>query len=284
MHLALAIADEPSLKSLLTQCMPAIAAPHNIGHVTSQASVPAKADQVLDGLLQFESIQCVLASQVRDRVVPDVEGSDDGIASEQNILQLTRWQSPIQTLGCDIGLSRAIALLENAGFLPAQVQQVLHLPQEAWYKSWWYTLDELGHQAVPFRRFIRTRHYADGTYTIQYRDFFAQEMPPCFNSRPKQALVVLHHPAAGFHQTLGQINGFRQHFGLEQVILVGESLSDLEAEGFIRQGVSLYTATDLFIPVQANCQRCVTHTCPMNGRQDSPVRTCDRFCLDAEPD
>ena len=280
--LALAIADEGVLKSLLVHCLVAIAPAHCVGTVTATVGVVLPSHDMVDGILNFEFIQCVLAEAPPPSTPHPVaeRHSYSFSASEPTLQQFTRRQSHLHTLGRNISLVQATTLLEHAGFEVDQIERVLHLPQEAWYKSWWYTLTETGEVGIPFQRFIRTRHYADGTYTLQYRDFFAEESPPCFKSKPDQALVMIHEPTQGFRHTLGVIHEAQQQLGITKVILICDALSGLEAEGFIRQDIHLYSAADLLIPVQANCAQCVTRNCPMCGRPDSPVRTCDRFCLE----
>jgi len=69
--------------------------------------------------------------------------------------------------------------------------------------------------------------------------------------------------------------------GVERALLIGDRFSELEAQGFISQGISLYAAQEIVLPVEANCEWCATTGCPMQGRTDSPVLTCQAFCLEA---
>jgi hypothetical protein len=279
--LALAIADEPTLRSVLTDCCPAIAPAHRIGSVRSTVGVPVASQQIIDGVLHYEVINCVLADQVQCPVTDHTSAASSASAAPPaDYSLLTRCHSPTQTLGRNVLLTQARSLLAESGFSPEQIHAILNLPQEAWYKSWWYTLDEVGALSVPFYRLIRTRHYADGRYTIQYRDYFAQEPPPCFKSESQRVLIKVHDASQSFSQVLASVNTARQHLNVDQAILISSSISELEAQGFISQGVLLYAARDLMLPVRADCLLCVNHDCPMHGRKESPVRTCDRFCLE----
>ncbi|MDJ0708207.1 MAG: hypothetical protein QNJ46_33465 [Leptolyngbyaceae cyanobacterium MO_188.B28] len=276
-QLALAIADEPVLRSLLEDATPIIVPPHRIGSVTAEIGVPGlDVDRAIDGILRFEAIHCVLAN-----TQPNDEGSAK-IGSQhrlQDYSYLTRHRSELYTLAQDIPLSQAIALLSQTGFSPEQVKAILYLPNDAWHKSWWYTLDAAGYLTAPFQRFIRTRQYADGAVTIQYKDYYAEERPLCFKSKDHRTPVIIKSEGQGFRETLEKINQAREQLNTPQALLISTTLSGLEAQGFIRQGVSLYTAQTLRLPTSANCARCANLGCPMNSRADSPVMTCAQFSL-----
>ena len=277
-QLALAIADEPVLRSLLVDATPIIAPPHRIGSVTAEIGVPGlDSDRAIDGILRFEAIHCVLAStQPEDGGAPTINSQP----RLRDYSSLTRCRSELYTLAQDVPLSQAIALLNQAGFDPKQVRTILHLPHDAWHKTWWYTLDAAGYLTVPFQRFIRTRQYADGAVTLQYKDYYAEERPLCFKSKDHRTPVIIKSECHGFRETLEKINQAREQLDARQAILISDMLSGLEAQGFIRQGVSLYTAQALRLPVRANCAVCANLSCPMKGRSDSPVMTCAHFSLE----
>ena len=83
-----------------------------------------------------------------------------------------------------------------------------------------------------------------------------------------------------FAATLAKINRARQQLNTPHALLICNQISDLEARGFISQGISLYAAQEIALPVQANCLHCATAGCMMQGNPDSPVLLCQRFCLD----
>ena len=279
MQLALAIADEPVLRSLLVEATPAIAPRHRIGSITAEIGVPMLGgDRSIDGILRFESIHCVLANtQPEDGQTPKAFSSCYRI---RDYSHLTRCRSELYTLAQDIPLSQAIALLTHTGFSPEQVTAILHLPHDAWHKSWWYTLDAAGYLTVPFQRFIRTRQYADGAVTIQYKDYYPEERPLCFKSKDQRTPVIIKSEFQGFRETLEKVNQAKEQLDTHQAVLICDTLSGLEAQAFIRQGVSLYATSPLRLPVQVNCAHCTNLGCPMNGRGDSPVITCARFSLE----
>jgi hypothetical protein len=280
-QIALAIADESLLKTLLVDCIPAIAPLHRIGSISTTIGVPIESRKAIDGIIQFESINCTLVDSPTDleQVISEFTSRN---GNQRGHLDLTRCEAETRFLGQTVMLSQALALLAHSGFSPQQVEEILHLPQDAWYKSWWYGLDEAGYFTVPFLRLIRTRRYTDGTFTIQYKDFFSQDKPPCFKSQEQKVLVEIGDRLLGFRKTLEKINYSRQQLGISQALLICDRLSDLEARGFMSQGISIYAAEEMMVPTQANCALCITNDCPMHGLENSPVLTCQRFCLEPQ--
>jgi bacterioferritin-associated ferredoxin len=281
MQIALAIAEENVLKSLLVDCTPPIAQPHHIGSISSTIGVPLSSQKNVDGLIEFESIRCILADAPVETDPRWAEPSQNYV--ERSLVgrrshSLTRCESETHTLGQGLPLAQAIALLAHSGFSPQQVEDIINLPHEAWHKTWWYYLDAEGNFTIPFLRVIRTLRYTDGTITLQYKDYFSQDKPNCFSSQPRKVLVEIKPTLESFSKTLGKINYSREHCGLEKAILICNSLTELEMQGFISQGISLYTTSERFIPVQANCGNCVTHDCPIQGWEKSPVMMCRQFC------
>jgi hypothetical protein len=272
-QLALALADEGSLRSLLTDSLPAIARPHEIEQVRAEVGIPLPGtdSRCVDGLICFEQVRCVLAGSRPDLPLPR-------LTDHPNYPHLTSCQSELVTLAQNMALSDAIALLSHAGFDAQQISHILHLPNQAWHKSWWLMADFEGSLTVPFQRLMRVRHFGDGTVTLQYKDFYAQERPPEFKGHRVQIPVVIRQPSEGFCAVLERLNLTRQAFGTPQVILITEQLSDLEAEGFMRQNVSLFTAQErLQMPAAADCSRCQRSACPMQGQAHSPVLKCRAF-------
>ncbi|HEY9878175.1 MAG TPA: hypothetical protein V6D29_06945 [Leptolyngbyaceae cyanobacterium] len=272
-QLALALADEYSLRSLLSDSIPAIARPHEISQIRAEVSIPIPGtDRVLDGLLRFERVRCVLAGTWPTLpAVPRLQGCHD-------FEHVSCCQSELVTLAQNITPSDAIALLSHAGFNADQISQVLHLPGEAWHKSWWFMADGEGFLTIPFQRLMRVRHFGDGTLTLQYKDYYAQERPAGFKGQPVQVPVVVRQSTEGFCAVLERANVARQAFSTQQVVLIAETVSDLEAEGFIRQNISLFTAQGVLqLPVTADCKRCQQETCPLRGQVHSPVTTCRAF-------
>lgn len=282
-QIALAIAGETLLKSLLCDCLPPLAQLHRIGSVSTSIGIPLQSHTAADGIIEYESIHCQLidASEDLKRIIAAYA---ERYGNHRGYLDLTRCEAETRTLGQGIPLAQAIALLIQAGFSHAQVQSILHLPYDAWYKSWWYTTDGEGKFSVPFLRLIRTFRYADGNHTLQYKDFFAQDKPTCFKSESCKVLIDIRAEPTGFRETLERINTARQQLGMAQALLICDRITDLEARAFISQNISVYATTELALPAQANCEICANSQCPLNGNHDSPVLTCHRFCLDAQFD
>ncbi|MBW4462954.1 MAG: hypothetical protein KME47_22360 [Nodosilinea sp. WJT8-NPBG4] len=271
-QLALAVADDVFLRSLLTESLPAIAHPHEIGAVTVEVGVPLINSQGrIDAVLTFEHINCVLAGSYPDAPpLPDVH-------NHREYQAITPCHSDLATLAQNVSLTEAEALLARSGFDPDEVQHILNLPSQGWHKSWWYSLAPDGFLTVPFQRHIRSRCYADGTVTLQFKDHYAQQRPEGFRSQPQKLPVVVHSPQASFCDNLAVINLSRQALATPQAILIADDLSELEVEGYIRQNVSLYRQRSLEYLLNANCRSCGQTKCPLQGVDSSPVLACRSF-------
>lgn len=269
-QLALALADAFLLKSLLTNCLPAISAAHLIGEIGAEVSVPS-ADRWADGVLHYEAIQCQLAEQHGAVNYQPTGGASPDLA------RLTQCESATHHLVEHVGLAPLIARLKNAGFCPAQIAAILHLPQDAWHKSWWYGLDEQQQFTSPFLRMLRLRPYADGTFSVQYKDYFEQNQPTCFRSQSQQVQIKIKPEAESFGTVLGQLKQTQGALGVERTILICHTISDLEAQAFINQGIHVYPAAELLLPLRSHCGHCARQECPMNGLADSPVTMCYGF-------
>jgi bacterioferritin-associated ferredoxin len=275
-QIALAIAEEDILKSLLTDCIAPIAQPHRIGAISSTIGIPIKAKKVVDGIIHYEAIDCVL---VDTPVETDPQRAEANLGNSPRWRNqgLTRCESETRILGQTVPMPQAIALLAHSGFSPHQVEDILNLPYEAWHKTWWYTVDADGNFTVPFLRMIRTLRYTDGTFTIQYKDYYSDIKPTCFKGQEQKVLVEIQPEMHSFSKTLEKINYSRDRCGIERAILICNSLSELEARGFISQGISIYTASAVNLPIQADCTTCIHHDCPMHNLERSPVVMCHHF-------
>lgn len=272
-QLALAIADDGVLRALLTNCQPPLARPYEVGAIQAEVGIPAQKTegQHIDGLLRFERVQCVVGGSV-----PHIP-TEPPLDSYTHYQALTSCQSELYMLMQNAPVSEVIALLAHAGFAPDDISQILHLPYQAWHKSWWYMADLNGGLTVPFQRFIRTRRYGDGTFTLQYKDYYAQEPPPNFHGTAAQVPILIRQENESFGATLERINTARNTFETEQAILIVEQIHELEAEGFLRQQVSLFTHQTLSLPLEANCRSCHKTACPMQGVDSSPVVVCRAY-------
>jgi len=279
-QIALAIADRHLLQSLLENCIPTLAKGQHLHAISTQVGVPTGNQQTADGIVQFESMRCRLLAP-GERVDLSVTSNNRTLESRE-LARLTQHESDMQTLGSNLPLSLTVSLLAEAGFRSEQVEEILHLPYDAWHKSWWYAIDISGNFTLPFLRQIRTLRFPDGTFTLQYKDFFEQDNPNCFISRAQKVLVLIKPDAQSFGETLRQINYQREALGIRQAILICSTISDLEAQGFINQGISVYPAVELILPTQSDCVHCGRTECAMNGTPDSPVALCYGFLPESE--
>jgi hypothetical protein len=278
-QIALAIADENVLKSLLITSTPPLAHHHRIGDIRSTIGIPLTSKKMVDGIIQFEDIQCLLVD-TPVKTDPQTAQPNHGNFPKYNHASPTRCESEMYTLGQGMSIAQTISLIAHAGFSPEQIEDILNLPYEAWHKTWWYSLDDNGNFSAPFLRLLRTLRYADGTFTLQYKDYFSQTKPTCFKSKEQKVVVEIAPNLQSFSKTLEKINYAREHFGIDKALLICSSTSELEAQGFISQGISLYTSREFVLPVQSNCGTCTTPNCPMRGMLHSPVVMCRQFSLE----
>lgn len=271
-QVALAVGNEGLLRRILTDSWPAVLRPSRIGSVQAEVAVPmGERGQWVDGLLKVGRVVCALAGS-HPEVPPEP------VIHDHNHYQfLTGCVSGLYTLAHNQPLSQVLALLAKVGFAEEAIDQILNLPYQAWHKSWWYQADAEGSLSIPFQRFIRTRRYGDGTLTLQYKDYYAQEPPEGFFDAPVQLPVVIRRPQEGFMATLERINQARQALAAERALLVVDALSPVEVEGFTNQKVSVYSPQALAVAAPADCYHCIQEACPLQGQVHSPVLVCQGY-------
>lgn len=274
-QIALAIADPVILKSLLTQSIPPITARHLIGAVSVDIAVPTHGHYPADAILNYEAIRCVLAADYHQPT--ECRASGGWTRESKEFSRLTRYESDTIALIQNATLAPTVSTLTHAGFAPEQVEEILRLPNDACHKSWWYALDSQAQFSLPFLRLIRTLRYPDGTYTIQYKDYFEQDPPGCFHTLPQKVKLKIKPEDQSFGEVLARIKQTKQFLGISQAILICNTISEIEAQGFINQGISIYPAAELILPSRSDCNLCVRRECPMNGFEESPVAMCYGF-------
>lgn len=279
-QIALAIADRTVLQSLLENCIPTLVKGQHIHTISTQVGVPTGNQLTADGIVHFESMRCRLVEP--GEPIGLSVSSHSRTLDNRELARLTQHESDMQTLGNNLPLALTVSLLAESGFRSEQIDEILHLPCNAWHKSWWYAIDPGGHFTMPFLRQIRTLRFPDGTFTLQYKDFFEQDNPNCFISTAQRVLVLIKPDTQSFGETLRQINYQREALGIHQAVLICSTISDLEAQGFINQGISVYPAVELILPTQSNCVHCGRRECAMNGVADSPVALCYGFLPESE--
>jgi bacterioferritin-associated ferredoxin len=280
-QIALAIADLHQVKTLLSTCIPPIVDDRYIKAISTTIGVPTGNQLAADGILQFEAVQCVPGEMPQS--TEQRPACHSGWTRESRELErLTRHESDLQTLGQNLSLAATVALLAESGFTPKHIEDILRLPHDASHKSWWYEIDPRGEFTIPFLRHIRTLHYPDGTLTIQYKDFFEQDKPPCFASKVHQVLVVIKPDHQCFGETLRQINYQRAALEIQSAILICNTVSEMEAQGFINQGISVYPASEIMLPIQSNCLQCARQECPMNGVEGGTIAMCYGYLPESE--
>ncbi|MBD2428742.1 hypothetical protein [Phormidium sp. FACHB-1136] len=272
-QLALAIADEVYLRSLLTDSLPTLAQPYEIGTISVQVGVPLRdhPQYSIDGVLTFEHIHCVLAGSG-----PEVPPLPE-FQTHTEYQSVTHCHSDLSTLAENVAPSEAVNLLARAGFDADHIRQILQLPSQAWHHSWWYALGPEGVLTVPFQRHIRSRCFADGTFTLQFKDDYAQDRPHGFRSQSQNVPVMVHQDSLSFGENLTRLNRARRELNVSQALLIATDLSELEIEGYLRQNVSLSNQRHLQRPLTAHCRLCHRDLCPLHGVDSSPVMACRSF-------
>lgn len=273
-QVALAIADTDILTSLLTHCQPAISSPHAIGAISSAIGITTHhSKRSADGIIRYESVQCWL---------PPTRPANTTLAVDwgwnaRDYRRYTQCESGTQVLLENATVAQARSTLMAAGFGRDLAGHVLQLPPTAHYKSWWYALDDAGEFTLPFLRSLRTVRFADGTLTLKYKDYFEDRKPACFYSQPQEVLVEIRPKIQHFGKVLDSINRHRQSLHIDRAVLICDRIDDFDAQGFVSQGISLYPAIDLMLPVRANCATCTRTSCALQGQIDSPVSMCRQF-------
>ncbi|WP_008315059.1 hypothetical protein [Leptolyngbya sp. PCC 6406] len=258
-QLALAIADDGMVRSLLTDCTPAIVRPQQLGTVRITLGVPLEGTPTLiDGVLDYEQIWCGLAESP-----PDSQRM-----TARDYQALTRCQGKLQTLGFRLSLAETIALLSHGGFQEVEIQRILQLPWDGWHRSWWYPLSPQGQRELPFQRWFRARAYGDGTYTLQYRDHYFQDAPPYFRGLSQRVPIAIAVPGQSFGDNLKLLREAQHSLQSDHALLLAASLSPLEEEGFIRQGISLYALQSPLAAESVLCDRCFRVTTVSTVKED----------------
>lgn len=271
-QVALAVGNESLLRNLLTDSWPPVVHPSQVGSVRAEVAIPLEGTgHLVDSVLKFERIVCALAGS-RPEVPPEPV-----IHDHHHYQFLTGCVSGLQTLAHNESLSQVLSLLSKVCFSEADIHQILNLPYHAWHKSWWYQADAEGNLTIPFQRFIRSRRYGDGTLTLHYKDYYAQEPPQGFLGYLTQLPVVIRRAEESFMATLARINCARQSLGVQHALLLLDGVSPIEIEGFANQDVSLYSTQSMSTSPSADCSRCAQTNCPLQGQSQSPVLACRGF-------
>jgi hypothetical protein len=225
----------------------------------------------IDGVLTFDHIHCVLAGSG-----PEVPPLPE-FQTHTEYQSVTHCHSDLATLAENVAPSEAVALLTQAGFTPDHIRQILQLPPQAWHHSWWYALGPEGFLTVPFQRHIRSRCFADGTFTLQFKDDYAQDRPHGFRSQSQAIPVMVHQDSLSFGENLTRLNRARRELNTSQALLMATDLPELEVEGYLRQAVSLSNPRGIQRPLAAHCRLCHRDLCPLHGVDASPVMACRSF-------
>ncbi|MEM9215148.1 MAG: hypothetical protein AAGD25_12475 [Cyanobacteria bacterium P01_F01_bin.150] len=320
LQLALAIANPELLQQLVLHCQSPLVAPHQLGAISAAVSVPVAGANAADSVLNVEVIACQLAQQDSSSSQSQASDSSSTRASRPStpslnatvqhralVNQVSR-ETKLKTLGMNIPLPEAIALLQYATFSLPDIQRILNLSDNGWHRSWWSMVDPMIDQTatspesgnlgftIPFKRLIRSRRYADGTVMLQYKDQFAHIPPPCFRTEQKSVLVHIQRQGQKIPEILAWMNHARSSLKTDYGILLYHQLSPLEQQALINQGICLFhcgsaaserasptsrlvlseqtTQESIDIDHLANCQICHQKDCPMYGRENSPVLTC----------
>lgn len=247
-QIALAVADEVKLKSLVANCYPPMICHDFIGKIFSEIGVPVKYKQSADAIITFENVWCVPAH-------PEEKFDDRLFENQEEFIR--RFED------YDMSLEDVESLLAISGLTPKQVQEILQLPRlgvylssaTCWHESWWYMRDSNGRLTIPFLRKIRIVDTGfkkvKSTFTIQHSNYC--KLPPqSLRGEEQKVLIEIKTEIQSFGEVMEQINRYRKWLGIDKAILICDTVSDLEAEGFISQGISIYPAKE-FVMLAHNC-------------------------------
>ncbi|NER00384.1 MAG: hypothetical protein F6K30_27420 [Cyanothece sp. SIO2G6] len=235
--LSLAVMESEQLRVLLLQTDPSPIADKRLGQVSLRLEMPLGSRATADGILRFEVISCRLANP---DTVPPSQPMASRFQRHRAMVNQIRCETKLHNLGLNLTLTDAIARLQCALFASSDIQRILQLPYHGWHRSWWEMVDPNHEFSLPFQRLMRSRRYADGTVTLQYKDQFAYLPPPCFRSHSETALLHIQRPDTPFATTLAEINQGREALGLNHAVLIYRHLSKSEYQAFRHQGVRLY--------------------------------------------
>lgn len=310
LQLALAIANPELLQQLVLHSQMPMVAQHQLGGIQATVSVPIESTRAADAVLTVEMIACQLSpdtstglqtadasasrnsrrktqsryrrsssrSEHRHHDSPDAtpENPSKAIAQHRALVSQISRETKLQTLGMNIPLPEAIALLQYATFSLPDIQRILNLPDNGWHRSWWNMIDptidptaidpRTDHSTdassttssfgfpIPFKRLIRSRRYADGTVMLQYKDQFAHIPPPCFRTQQRSVLVHIQRPNQSLAETLAWINHAQKAIEADEALLLYHHLSPLEQQALLNQGIHLYHCP-MQVPDQPQHQR-----------------------------
>jgi len=130
-----------------------------------------------------------------------------------------------------------------------------------------YAVDAIIHYGYDQKVEIEIRHNSSG-------EILDYNWPM---GRSASILVEIKTEIQSWADTLRQIKRYQNELKIPKSILVCDTLTELEAQGFINQGISIYPAINLTLPIYADCSICVHVNCPMSGTQNSPVTMCIDF-------
>lgn len=264
LQLALAIANPELLQQLVLHCQSPLVAPHQLGHISAAVSIPVDGNRAADSVLSVEVLACQLSStslsQTRkstfqpptaDSTGPSAAPESAELAHHRALVNQIGRETKLQTLGMNVPLPEAIALLQYATFSLPDIQRILNLPYNGWHRSWWSMVDPSIDQTqvigsanagftIPFKRLIRSRRYADGTVMLQYKDQFAHIPPPCFRTIQKSVLVHIQRPGQSLADILSWMNHARNTLQTDAGLLLFHELSPVEQQALMNQGIYLY--------------------------------------------
>jgi hypothetical protein len=130
-----------------------------------------------------------------------------------------------------------------------------------------YAVDAIIHYGYEHKVEIEIRHKSSG-------EILGYNWPI---GESGKILVEIKTEIQSWADTLRQIKRYQNELQIPKSILVCDTLTELEAQGFINQGISIYPAINLTLPIYADCSICIHVNCPMSGTQNSPVTRCIDF-------
>lgn len=254
-QIALAVADEAKLKSLVANCYPPILPWNCITRISSRVGVPVQYKQAADGVISFEGTICEQkelsdsnVAQMAGQYIEDFKRNRDDYCLLKGFFTRTR----VIYGPCEPSLEGVRGYLKELECSSMAISNTLQISVK-WLDSNStspvYEIDcsvktDAGKESV--KRLIKICECPD-IFVILYQDFVFPQCPVIFQNTRSRILVEIKTEIQSFGEVVEQINRYREKLCIQKAILICDTVSDLEAEGFISQGISIYPATDLVL-------------------------------------
>lgn len=255
LQIALAVADEAKLKSLVANCYPPILPWNCITRISSRVGVPVQYKQAADGVISFEGTVCE-QKELSDSEVANMAGQyiKDFQRNRDDYCLLRGFFTKTRVIyePCEPSLEGVCGYLKELECSSIAISNTLQMSVE-WldsnstepvYEINCSVKTDAGKESV--KRLIKICDGPD-SFVILCQDFVSPQCPVIFRNTHSRILVEIKTEIQSFGEVVEQINRYREKLGIQKAILICDTVSDLEAKGFISQEISIYPAKDFVL-------------------------------------